>query len=312
MAPLVSTVLERNMTFRPLLAAQLEDASTIKYPVLVSPKIDGIRCLILNGAPVTRSLKPIPNRHVHTVLSNCPAFDGELTVGIPNDPKTWNETSSAVMSHDGEPAFTFHVFDMCDSPSLYSERLRRASALAANFEHRGVKLLPHVLVQNASELLLEEQRAVAAGYEGLMLRDPGGKYKHGRSTLREGTLLKMKRFDHSEAKIVDFKERNEHVGLSKINALGLQERDHKRENFAPCGDLGAFICEWYATEGKFHPVQFDVGSGFTADMRVHFWNVRNKHLGKIIRIKHQGKTPDGKPRFPIFEGFRDLRDMSHG
>jgi DNA ligase-1 len=312
MAPLVSTVLERNMTFRPLLAAQLEDASTIKYPVLVSPKIDGIRCVIHEGKALTRSLKPIPNHYVREQLVTCPAFDGELTVGIPNDPKTWNETSSAIMSHDGEPVFTYHVFDMCDSPSLYAERLRRASALAKNYESRGVKLLPHVLVQNASELLLEEQRAVDAGFEGLMLRDPNGKYKHGRSTLREGTLLKMKRFDHSEAKIVDFKERHEHVGEAKVNALGLMERDHKRENFQPCGDLGAFICEWYATDGKFHSVQFDVGSGFTADMRAHFWNLRTRHLGKVIRIKHQGKTPDGKPRFPIFEGFRDPRDMSNG
>jgi DNA ligase-1 len=301
------------MSFRPLLAAQLDDAGQVRYPVLVSAKIDGIRCVIHEGKALTRSLKAIPNHHIYQTLHNLPAFDGELTVGEPNDPTTWNATSSAVMSHEGEPAFTYWVFDMADSPSVFQERLRRASALTGLYEKRGVKLLPHVLVRNASELLEQESVAVDAGFEGLMLRDPGGAYKHGRSTLREQILLKMKRFDHSEAVIVGYKERQEHIGEAKINALGKMERDSKKENLARAGDLGAFICQWHNPRNELIGApEFDVGSGYTADQRVRYWTKRDRLLGALIRIKHHGTTVEQKPRFPIFEGFRDGRDMDHG
>src|SRR5690606_22412947 len=67
------------MTFRPMLAveASIED---IRFPVLASPKLDGIRATMVDGKALTRSLKPIPNHHVRMWLeANCPnGWDGEL------------------------------------------------------------------------------------------------------------------------------------------------------------------------------------------------------------------------------------------
>lgn len=48
----------------PMLATAVENLDVLKYPVLVSPKLDGIRCLIIDGVAMSRSLKPIPNKHV--------------------------------------------------------------------------------------------------------------------------------------------------------------------------------------------------------------------------------------------------------
>lgn len=70
-------------TIKPMLASDCDGAiEKLKYPVLVSPKIDGIRCLNVDGQALTRSLKPQPNRTIRALASN-PAFvglDGELVI----------------------------------------------------------------------------------------------------------------------------------------------------------------------------------------------------------------------------------------
>ncbi|KKL60017.1 hypothetical protein LCGC14_2209470, partial [marine sediment metagenome] len=56
---------------RPMLAATVayDDLEKVEWPVLCSPKIDGIRCLIHPElGPVTRSFKPLPNEHVRERL----------------------------------------------------------------------------------------------------------------------------------------------------------------------------------------------------------------------------------------------------
>ncbi len=42
---------------KPMLSHTIEDTSKIKFPVLVSQKLDGIRCLIINGVAVSRNSK---------------------------------------------------------------------------------------------------------------------------------------------------------------------------------------------------------------------------------------------------------------
>src|SRR5262245_19902959 len=98
--------------FRPMLSATCEDIAKIRLPAMASPKLDGFRCVIRDGKPLTRNLKPIPNRYVRERLIGLPAFDGELIVGGPIAPDVWNTTSSGVTSEDGEPDFVFFVFDL--------------------------------------------------------------------------------------------------------------------------------------------------------------------------------------------------------
>src|SRR6185436_6644109 len=101
------------VAFRPLLASTLESPALLKFPVCVSPKLDGIRCMIVGGVPLSRNGKLIPNLYIRTKLGNqvFHGLDGELIVGEPNGQGVFNRTSSGVMSHDGEPAFTYWVFD---------------------------------------------------------------------------------------------------------------------------------------------------------------------------------------------------------
>lgn len=296
-------------TFRPMLAAEYDpDKYPIKFPVLASPKIDGIRCVIRHGQPLTRSLKPIPNRHIRAALSGLPDFDGELIVGDPVDPKAWNTTSSAVMSHDGEPEFTYFVFDYAGSEKKNTPYDDRFSWLKQQYTPDNVIVLGQAYITGITDLDFYESEKVRLGYEGIMIRSLDGPYKFGRSTAKEGYLLKMKRFDDLEAEIIGAFERLHHVGEAKVNALGLTERDHKKENYVGAGVLGGFICR--VNLGGLS-VEFEVGSGFTAEQRAEYWGSDHgaSTLIRVAKIKHQGWTIENKPRFPIFLGFRDERDM---
>ena len=292
--------------FRPMLAAEYDPEIGINFPALVSPKLDGIRCVMRNGQPLTRSLKPIPNRHIRAALHGLPDFDGELIVGDPTNPLTWNTTSSAVMTHDGELDFTYYVFDMSAGDATPFEARTRTAKTRAGMYGPNVRYLHHHRVDSIEQLMTAEEEYTRAGYEGLMIRSLTGPYKFGRSTAREGHLLKMKRFDDLEASVVAIQEGKMHIGGATVNALGLQERDHKQENFTETGALGALVCQIAGSSGT-ECIQFSVGSGFTAEQRENLW--KEDLIGKIAKVKHQGWTVEGKPRFPIFLGFRDEKDM---
>ncbi|MCX6879876.1 MAG: hypothetical protein NTW21_39640 [Verrucomicrobia bacterium] len=51
-----------NTITKPMLASKCERPDLLPFPVLATPKLDGIRCLKLGGRALTRSFKPISNR----------------------------------------------------------------------------------------------------------------------------------------------------------------------------------------------------------------------------------------------------------
>ena len=124
------------MSFRPMLAASIDDVTKLRFPLQTSPKLDGIRCIVRDSVAVSRSLKPIPNPFVQSVLGH-PMYnglDGELIVGNPVDPMAFNNTTRGVMSKSGEPDFRFHVFDDVTHPEegfnkRHDEASRRVTAL---------------------------------------------------------------------------------------------------------------------------------------------------------------------------------------
>ena len=113
---------------RPLLAAKTtdEDLRRLTWPMLASPKIDGIRALVVGGKLVSRTLKPIPNKYTQALFGRpeLEGLDGELVVGQPWDRNLMQQTTSGVMSHGGEPPVWYHVFDKWDYPKCFNERLQ--------------------------------------------------------------------------------------------------------------------------------------------------------------------------------------------
>lgn len=303
------------MTFKPMLAAQLEDKHPIRFPVMASPKLDGVRALVMNGVVVSRSLKPIPNPHVQALFAHLEGLDGELTVGSATAHNVMQATTSGVMSHDGTPDVTFHVFDCWDIGSMpFWSRFDTAEQRLDDspLPHANVRLVPHRMLYNQTELDSFESACLAVGYEGAMLRDPGAAYKHGRATAKKGELLKVKRFQDDEALVVGFEERMHNGNAATVDALGHTERSSHKANLVPLGDLGALVCSLVVEQPgeAARGVRFNIGTGFTAAQRVELWAQREQLVGKLVKFRHfaVSGTKDA-PRHPVFVGFRSELDL---
>lgn len=286
---------------KPMLAAPA--GAELPFPLLLSPKLDGIRCLIVAGVAVGRSLKPLPNRHVQQLFGRpeLNGLDGELLVGNPTAKDVFQTTTSGVMSVAGEPDVTFWVFDDYSAPGGFGERYLRAQRRVAAAPH--CQLVAHAQVAAADDLLGWEQYYLARGFEGVMLRHPAGPYKHGRSTAKEAWLLKVKRFEDSEAVVLGATELMHNSNEAKRNRLGHLERSSHQAGKVGRQRLGALVVRDVATG-----VEFELGTGFTDQQRQDFW--RRDLTGLVVKYKFQPTGVKEKPRFPVFLGFRGEVDRS--
>jgi len=296
--------------FRPLLAASIENnqqLESLTYPMIASPKVDGIRCVVHPSlGPVTRSLKPIRNKTIRDKLNweHIWGLDGEIVSGPITAPDVFNRTTTAVMTMDGEPKFEFHVFDTMCLDLLYEARVRsvwaRAIECQDKYGSKFVKSLPWVVVANPQGVLEAEITWLSLGFEGIMLRSCYGPYKHGRSTLKEQTLLKLKRFKDAEAIITGYEPLYSNQNPQTRNSQGLAERSDHKAGKVQIETLGNLVVRDVA--GQYG--SFSIGSGFDQSLRDQIWNNRDGYLGKRITFKYQEVSIKEKPRFPIFKGFR--------
>lgn len=288
--------------FKPLLAATV-DLDKVKFPCYVSPKLDGIRVLGMNGKAMTRSMKELPNRYIQSIFASgiYDGLDGEIIVGPANATDVYRTTNSAVMSKAGEPDFTYHVFDLLGRQYFpFSSRLE---GLATRVHPRVVHV-PQVKVHDLAGLHDAEEGWLSEGYEGLMGRSIDGIYKYGRATMKEGMLWKLKRMSTSEAVIEGVVELERNLNEAKLNELGYTERSTAKDGMAGGGTMGALLVRDIETS-----VLFSIGTGFTSDERDAIWVNRGSIAGKIITYNHFSIGNYDKPRFPSFKGFRDKRDL---
>jgi DNA ligase 1 len=292
--------------FKPLLAATLtnENIDKVKYPMYVSPKLDGIRAIVRDGKLYSRNGKLIPNKWCQELFAHpeYEGFDGELIVGAWNHPNVYNTTSSGVMSHDGKPDVTYYVFDNANPTyrgcAYHNRYIDIYNAVAHDQdEFPRVKVLEQFRVGNKTELLAYEDACLQAGFEGIMVRGIFAHYKWGRSTPREQIIFKLKRFTDSEAEVIGMVELNSNQNEQTTDELGRAKRSHEKAGLVPMGTMGALIVKDCKTG-----VEFEVGSGFTADQRQWWWDnmdvvAYQKH---IITYKHFEVGVKDKPRFPVF------------
>lgn len=301
--------------FKPMLAIKA-DLEALEYPIYGSTKLDGIRVIITGGVVYSRNMKPIPNKYVQELFGKPEYewFDGELIVGDVTANDVFQITSSGVMTRSGEPDVKLYVFDQYDHsvPIItkkhkpYSERLAnlKSNTYATDNEH--IIIVEQRLLDSLDELTEFESSAVADGFEGIMLRSPNGKYKNGRSTVREGYLLKVKRFEDDEAKLLSMEELMSNGNEQTIDALGHKVRSHKKDGMSPASMMGAIV-----VQNKRFGV-FKLGSGFSDTQRKELWtaylNNKNDFIGRLVKFKYQPTGVKDKPRFPVFLGFRDEID----
>jgi len=259
----------------------------IRYPVIATPKLDGVRCIAKDGVALSRTMKVIPNRYIQEVFKELDlhGLDGELMVH-----GDFNEVQSAVMSVNGTPNFTYNVFDYWVKPHLaYSERLLKVDRVLRNSLSHHVDVVQAAVIDSAEEMQAVYDGYIAMGYEGAIVRDPSGPYKLGRSTLNQGYMLKLKPSMDDEAVIIGFKELMRNMDTST----------KRQENMVGANTLGAL-------QVNYKGVLFDIGSGFDDLQRKRLWDMRFSLTGTLVKFKYQELTANGVPRFPVFLGLRDV------
>ena len=125
---------------------------------------------------------------------------------------------------------------------------------------------------------------VAQGYEGIMIKDPDGKWEGKRSV----AWLKQKPF----------------IEVS-LSVTAVEEGTGRNQ-----GKLGALVCEGEDDDKK---IVVNVGSGFSDEQRAEFWAAKDTLIGQVVEVRADAATrsQDSEdtwslrfPRFLRFRGFK--------
>ena len=289
---------------KPLLSCEVS-LDKINFPVYTSTKFDGIRALVIDGVVYSRSLKPIRNKHVQRLFGKQEynGFDGELVVGDIYAKDVFQKTTSGVMSEDGEPYVTFHVFDIfTNNTAPYKERLYELNERLVLEQYSNIVATEQKYVHTKDELLKLLEKERVKGGEGLICRSPSGIYKYGRSTPKEQLSIKLKFFSDSEFEVIGFEERMHNTNEAKTNELGYTERSSCKANLILMNTLGSLVL-------KYGDSEFRCGTGFSDAQRKEIWENKESYLGKLASIRYMSVGSKDLPRCPSFVWFRDKDDM---
>lgn len=287
-----------------MLAVKVADLASLPYPMLSSFKLDGIRCLITSDGPKARSMKSIPNNFIRDTLAQLPCgLDGEIAIVL-NGEVNFRETSSAVMSFDGMPNFRFFVFDDFSFPDMpFIQRYQSIPDGMASFVEKAMQWT----LNCAADVVSMYDYAIAQRYEGLILRRLDAPYKFGRSTLKQGYMLKVKPCETDEALVIGMEPEYENTNAQTFDERGYAVRSSHQDGLIARERMGALIVEnkakWSAS--------FKIGTGFTHAEREQIWQQRTSLIGSALASFNY--LPVGGydvPRNASFKGFRSRIDMS--
>lgn len=313
------------MISKPMLACDAVEEK-ISFPCIAQPKIDGVRGLNLHGELTGRSLKYHANTHTTLFYSQHAfrGFDGELAAEHECHPDLCRITTSAVSTIAGTPYTLWHVFDYLTPETIglaYAHRYDMLRKRVANINQHHPELglhlrpVPLYVCNTMEELLTLDDKWLDMGYEGTIVRDPSGKYKEGRSTVREGGLLRIKRFIDAEARVLRIIEGEENLNAAQINELGKQFRSSHQENKRPNGMVGAMECELIADVVNRDQVLFTKGQIVTVSAgamphadRLRYFQ-QGGLIGNLIKFKTFPHGTYNKPRFPSFLSLRAASDV---
>jgi DNA ligase-1 len=296
-------------------AATVKNLTEVKFPVLGSPKIDGFRCVIRDGVALTRNLMRFPNLHLNKLFNKkeLNGLDGEIVSGNPFGDGVYSRTSSAVTSIAGEPPLTLYAFDVTTSPDVvyFNEDMNRyqryqmTEAMGMMSGHVNVEVVQQHWIEKVSELEEYLDKQLSLLYEGIMLRSPQSLYKHGRSTMREQYLMKVKPFEESDCVVLGVEEK-----LTNTNEEGNAGRKRTlKAGMVPAGTLGKMLVRDLKSGAEFH-----LGLGKMTHTEAKIWwdnrAIKPGIVGKVAKYKFQriGMVTSA-PRQPIWLAWREKFDL---
>lgn len=313
---------------KPMLAEDFEEEKLV-FPLGAQPKIDGVRGLNMLGRLTGRSLKAHKNKYTTSFYSkSCLiGMDGELAANHECHPDLCRITSSAVGTIAGEPYTLWWLFDYVTVETRklgYQERYDKLIERVRELYHidnviwQHLRVVPMKVCHNLQELLDYEEWCLTQGYEGVCIRRLDGAHKEGRSTVREGGLLRIKRFIESEALVTQVIEGEENGNEAQTNELGKTFRSSHKENMIPNGQVGRMIATLLddihdpitkvKLLSKGQEITISPGN-MPHDRRKHYFLNQHELLHHVVKFKFFPKGLKDKPRFPTFVTIRSKEDM---
>lgn len=311
---------------KPMLADDWDDKRQ-RFPVIAQPKIDGVRGLNLFGKLTGRSLKPFKNRHVTTLFSHSAltGLDGEFAAQHECHPDLCRLTTSALGTIEGEPYVLWHLFDYVTAETKNDPYKRRRLALTIKVNEimaqvpaigARLRVVTQSYCNSLADVLSIDQDWTRRGYEGTILRDPDGAHKSGRSTIKEGGLLRIKRFMDAEGVVIAVHEGETNNNEATANALGHTERSTHQANMVSNGLIGTLTVQLVApleAGGKLFSAGeiITVSAGkMTSEERAFYLLHPGEIVGRVVKFQYFPHGVKDKLRFPTFQSIRMKEDLS--
>ena len=185
----------------PMLASRFDPNLHGVAGYLVSEKLDGVRARWDGQRLLTRSGHAIAVPAWFTAGWPRQPMDGELWTRRGEFQRISDLVRALRRTDAGWRPVRFMAFDLPADGGGFARRSTRLRSLvlAADADHLGV--IAQVQIRDRTALDARLQAVVAAGGEGLMLHRVDARYQGGRSD----ALLKLKRFDDAEARVVGYR-----------------------------------------------------------------------------------------------------------
>lgn len=258
--------------------------NAVRFPCMVEPKYDGIRCTIcLIGMEVhllSRTGKELNVPHIREWAASHRGLlplDGEI---YNHRELTFQQICSAAKCIS--PLTEKLKYVVYDKPVAgYTNGMRRLLLMSdfKDIEAGPVYLTENRIARSYEDIQRYHDEFVAMGYEGAIIRNMDGKYVDGRS----GNLMKLKRFDTDEYEIADVIEASGQDAGTAIFQLSVS-----------------------GTGCENKPFTFFARPTGSKALRASYLRDREMLIGKQCTIRHFGFTDGGViPRFPVALGIRD-------
>lgn len=304
--------------FRPLLSPQddpLKNPDFFKriqaaLPLMLSPKYDGIRGVV-RGQVMSRTYKALPSIQVQKefsahALPSILGYDGELIEGCETDPDVYNRTQSHVMSVDKPGYLSFFVVDNTHDEVIHLPFYRRVETL---YSTTNVIVVEHTIVDTLDELLAYEEEKLKLGFEGIMMRDPVGRYKNGRATFNEGIIFKLKRFEDAEGLVIGVEEALQNLNVQERDELGFSKRSDTKDAKRGTGRVGRFLIQFEDDQFPEALVLKVAPGTYKHEQLREIWENPSLVLKKIMKFRFMRTGSKDMPRHPRALGLRDPSDM---
>lgn len=270
---------EEKVNPEPMLAIKW-DEKKVKFPCMVQPKLDGVRCIIYKDNECihlrSRRGKDLEIPHIKKFLS-------EHEDLLPLDGELYNHGD---LSFQGIISAVKKLSTKTDKISLvvYDKPVENVSNYDRQFKllkrdkkkvgkNDPIKFLETIIAKNLEEIYQYHDKCVKEGYEGVIIRNYDGLYEMG---YRSHNLIKYKKFYDEEFPILDV-----------VEATGR--------------DKGTAIFILKAKNGE----PFNARPQGSKQLRASYLRNRKSLIGKLCTVKYQELSDYGIPRFPSAIAVRD-------